>query len=396
MQESTGLVCTISPQFTEKSDLEKFWESLVQLRNKAFLVTSIEEEWIKVTVFICFAVLLHRDPGMWSARILRQGLGPVSVATGRPIGSVEQSTDSTKWTRPWDAVTLQIFQVLRWMCDFHSLWIHSLLGMANFWNKLLFSSLLARTLFTESCCIVWYKLFSGFSVSSLSFLLKLGMPMIGRGASIVLPNSTIWAVNGVRWAPSTGRDLESENKRMMDGIEYLNGSYEPMWASVKTSDVWFIMSPVMRCPNPVKRWEISKATEYHSFSQFWLQTKNPQAPLTCMWQAVADPNVLSHFKLLPSNLSGFRRDSQSDTKRYPVFATKHKPTQPAPRHIHSYHPPSWTPVAATPAPPAPPLPTKNSREKRQAVHTCELPHDPQNPASWKSEEKSPMLDVLKS
>ena len=32
-----------------------------------------------------------------------------------------------------------------------------------------------------------------------------------------------------------------------------------MWASVKTSDVWFIMSQVMRCQNPVKWWEISKA-----------------------------------------------------------------------------------------------------------------------------------------
>ena len=32
-----------------------------------------------------------------------------------------------------------------------------------------------------------------------------------------------------------------------------------MWASVKTSDVWFIISPVMRCQNRAKGWEISKA-----------------------------------------------------------------------------------------------------------------------------------------
>ena len=36
----------------------------------------------------------------------------------------------------------------------------------------------------------------------------------------------------------------------------------------------------------------------------------------------------------------------------------------------TYRPPSWTPVAVTPAPPE--LPAKNSRaEKRQPVHTCE-------------------------
>ena len=55
-----------------------------------------------------------------------------------------------------------------------------------------------------------------------------------------------------------------------------------MSASVKTSDVWFITSPVMRCQNPVKRWEISKAIPdtllFLSFSQFWLQTRKPRIP----------------------------------------------------------------------------------------------------------------------
>ena len=59
--------------------------------------------------------------------------------------------------------------------------------------------------------------------------------------------------------------------------------HKDIWASVKTSDVWFIMSPVMRCQNPVKRWEISKAFKsdtllFPSFSQFWSQTRKPRIP----------------------------------------------------------------------------------------------------------------------
>ncbi len=83
-----------------------------------------------------------------------------------------------------------------------------------------------------------------------------------------------------------------------------------IWASVKTSDVWFIMSPVMRCPNPVKRWEIWKAIPF--FFHLFLNSDR-------------------------------RQESQK-------------------------------------------FQTKNSRA---------IPHDPQNPESWKSDGKSQMLDGLK-
>ena len=45
-------------------------------------------------------------------------------------------------------------------------------------------------------------------------------------------------------------------------LAYLFFSSFFKWASVKTSDVEFIMSPVMRCQNPVKRWEISRAIPF--------------------------------------------------------------------------------------------------------------------------------------
>ena len=127
---------------------------------------------------------------------------------------------------------------------------------------------------------------------------------------------------------------------------------------------WIILSPTVaghEMPKPVKRWEISKAMSF--FFQFWSQTKKPQAQLTYVWQAVAERNAFWHFKPLPSNLSGFRSDSQSDTKRYLSWAI------PGFCHKGTTNPHCW-PVARTPAPPA--LPTKNSRaEKRQAVHTSE-------------------------
>lgn len=57
-------------------------------------------------------------------------------------------------------------------------------------------------------------------------------------------------------------------------------SYEHIWASIKASDVWFIMSLVMRCQNPVKRWEISKVIPFFFtlFYQFWSQTIKPRIP----------------------------------------------------------------------------------------------------------------------
>ena len=160
------------------------------------------------------------------------------------------------------------------------------------------------------------------------------------------------------------------------------------WASVKIYDVWFILTHYVACC--CRSWD-AKTLEndgkfwkwYLSFSRFWSQTNKPQVrPLTCVWQAVADRNVFSRFKLSPTRsnvtVSAFRSGSYAE--RYPVFATKaSQPTQLARRHTRLLQHFRRS------------IPELN--KDKQSTHVSDTPFNLQNPESWKSAGKSRMLQV---
>lgn len=149
MQESAGLVCTVSPHFTEKKRLGYISDHLwISAEIRHFWWHRLKRSGSKSH----FAVCLHKGPGKWSVRLVRQGFG--SSVAGRPIGSMEQSTDSTKWTRPWDATLVQIFQVTL------SVWLPFTMNSLVSWQAF------GTSFFSPH---FWLELFSPFSPSLAAF-----------------------------------------------------------------------------------------------------------------------------------------------------------------------------------------------------------------------------------